>query len=75
MAEDLELENFKVFCEVESGIPADRIYIAYNGQLLGDHKRTLKDYGIVEGDVVVIVNMPQGGGAGGGGGGNGECYL
>ena len=29
--EDLELENFKAFCEAESSIPASDIVIIYNG--------------------------------------------
>ena len=30
--EDLELENFKAFCEAESDIPASDIVIIYNGK-------------------------------------------
>lgn len=77
VAEDLELENFKAFCEVESGIPSGQIGVAYNGQLLVDDKRALKDYGLRDGDVVVIdsvaqpVAAGQGGSAAGGGGGGG----
>lgn len=31
VAEDLELENFKAFCEVESGFPAQEIVIMFKG--------------------------------------------
>lgn len=60
VSEDLELENFKVFCEVESGWPAPEIVISFNGVLLSDDKKSLKDYGVVDGDVVVLQHMPQG---------------
>lgn len=64
VADDLELENFKAFCEVESGIPSAQIGVLHNGQLLGDNKRSLKDYGISDGDVVVIDSIPQAGAGG-----------
>ncbi|KAJ6636808.1 Protein DDI1 like 2 [Pseudolycoriella hygida] len=60
VSEDLELENFKVFCEVESGFSAPEIVISFNGVLLNDEKKSLKDYGIVDGDVVVLQHLPQG---------------
>lgn len=60
VSEDLELENFKVFCEVESGFPAPEIVISFNGVLMSDEKKSLKDYGIVDGDVVVLQHMLQG---------------
>lgn len=64
VADDLELENFKAFCEVESGIPSAQIGVAYNGQLLMDNQKPLKEYGISDGDVVMIDSLPQGGGGG-----------
>jgi DNA damage-inducible protein 1 len=57
VADDLELENFKAFCEVESGFPAAEIIIVFNGQPLMDLKKTLKDYGIREGDVVILQHV------------------
>ncbi|XP_037036787.1 protein DDI1 homolog 2 [Bradysia coprophila] len=57
VSEDLELENFKVFCEVESGFPSAEIVISFNGVLMSDEKKSLKDYGIVDGDVVVLQHM------------------
>lgn len=32
VAEELELENFKAFCEVESGFPANEMVIIFKGQ-------------------------------------------
>lgn len=51
---DLELENLKAFCEVESGIPAGQIVLAHNGRPLMDDKKTLRDYGIKDGDMLVL---------------------
>lgn len=64
VSEDLELENFKAFCEVESGFPAPEIVIAYNGRPLMDDKKSLKEYGIKDGDVVILQHMLQSGGPG-----------
>lgn len=57
VSEDLELENFKAFCEVESGYPAPEIVIAHNGMPLLDDKKSLKDHGIRDGDVVILQHM------------------
>lgn len=60
VSEDLELENFKAFCEIESGFPASEILIAFNGMPLMDNKKSLKDHGIRDGDAVILQRM-QGG--------------
>ena len=54
VSEDLELENFKAFCEVESGIPAAEISLLFNGNVLEDNSKSLKSYGLKEGDMIVI---------------------
>ena len=54
VSEDLELENFKAFCEVESAIPASDIVLVHQGKILDDGAKSLKSYGLKEGDVVVI---------------------
>lgn len=56
---DLELENFKAFCEVESGFPASEIVIAFNGRPLMDNKKSLKDHGVRDGDAVILQHMLQ----------------
>ncbi|XP_031829871.1 DNA damage inducible 1 homolog rngo [Nomia melanderi] len=61
VSEDLELENFKAFCEIESGVPAHEIVIAFNGLPLMDDKKSLKDYGIRDGDAVILQHMHQSG--------------
>lgn len=40
--DDLELQNFKAFCEMESGIPAGEILIAFNGVPLTDGTKTMQ---------------------------------
>ena len=55
--EDLELENFKAFCEAESNIPASDIIIIFNGVPLKDMKKPIKDYGIKDHDMVVLERL------------------
>lgn len=59
VSEDLELENFKAFCEVETGFPASEIAIVFNGMPLLDNKKSLKDLGISDGDAVILQHMFQ----------------
>lgn len=61
VSEDLELENFKAFCEVECGVPALEIVIAFNGRPLMDDKKSLKEHGIRDGDAVILQHMHQSG--------------
>lgn len=63
VSEDLELENFKAFCEVETGFPATEIVIAFNGRPLMDNKMSMKDHGVQDGDAVCLQHMLQTGGA------------
>lgn len=59
VSEELELENFKAFCEVESGFPSSEIVIIYKGQPILDNKKSLKDHGIGDGDVVLLQHSMQ----------------
>ncbi|CAH0557550.1 unnamed protein product [Brassicogethes aeneus] len=60
VSDELELENFKAFCEIESGFPASEIAINFNGMPLLDNKKSLKDHGIRDGDAVVLQHMQSG---------------
>ncbi|XP_058487947.1 protein DDI1 homolog 2 isoform X1 [Solea solea] len=51
---DLELRDFVALCELESGIPAGEIQITYIEQPLKDPTRALGNYGVKDGDVVVL---------------------
>ncbi|CAG9782038.1 unnamed protein product [Diatraea saccharalis] len=57
VSEDLELENFKAFCEIESGFPAKDITLNFNGKPLLDDKKSLKEHGVHDGDVIVLLHM------------------
>jgi len=59
VGEDLEIENFKAFCEVESGIPSAEIGLLFNGVPLTDNTKTLKDFGIKDGDMVIMDRIRQ----------------
>jgi len=54
VSEDLEIENFKAFCEVESGIPSAEMGLLFNGVPLLDNKKSLKDYGVKDGDMIMM---------------------
>lgn len=76
VSEDMELENFKALCEFESGIPAREIAILWNGRPLPDDKRKLQDYGVKDGEVLLLQRMQgQRGSGGGGGGSSGSSVL
>lgn len=59
VADDLELENFKAFCEMESGIPSSQIIVALDGRDLVDDKLSLKDHGVKNGDLVLLKQARQ----------------
>lgn len=59
VSEELELENFKAFCEVESGFPSTEIVITFRGQPLLDDKKSLKEHGVGDGDVVLLQHAMQ----------------
>jgi DNA damage-inducible protein 1 len=54
VSEELELENFKAFCEVESGVPAGEIVIVLNGRPLIGDKTSLKEHGLRDNDMVIL---------------------
>ena len=58
VSDDLELENFKAFCEFESGLPSSEMIVLHNNQPLTDNKKGLKDYGIVDGDMLLLQHAP-----------------
>lgn len=51
---ELELRDFVALCEMETGIPTDEIQIIYIEQPLKDPTRALGNYGVKDGDVVVL---------------------
>uniref|UniRef100_A0A0B6ZW32 Ubiquitin-like domain-containing protein n=1 Tax=Arion vulgaris TaxID=1028688 RepID=A0A0B6ZW32_9EUPU len=57
ISEDLELENFKVLCEIETSVPASEMLVVWNGRPLHDDKLTLKQYGIKNGEIVLVQHL------------------
>jgi DNA damage-inducible protein 1 len=57
VSEDMELENFKALCEVESGFPSAEIVLVFKSRPLIDDKKTLKEFGIKDGDVCVLQHI------------------
>lgn len=54
VAVDMEVENFKALCEVESGVPTAEILLLYNGQPMVGDKKSLQEVGIQDGDMVML---------------------
>ncbi|WAR14340.1 DDI2-like protein [Mya arenaria] len=54
VGEDLELENLKAQCEFELGVPVQRMVLTWNGKPLNDNKKTLKQYGIGNGEMLLL---------------------
>ncbi|XP_066109759.1 protein DDI1 homolog 1 [Saccopteryx bilineata] len=55
LSPDFELRNFRMLCELESGIPAEEIQITYMERLLTDDHSSLGSYGLKDGDVVILL--------------------
>uniref|UniRef100_A0A672ZPL0 Ubiquitin-like domain-containing protein n=1 Tax=Sphaeramia orbicularis TaxID=375764 RepID=A0A672ZPL0_9TELE len=51
---ELELRDFVALCALESGIPDGEIQITYAEETLKDPTRALGNYGVKDGDVVVL---------------------
>ncbi|XP_053451455.1 protein DDI1 homolog 1 [Nycticebus coucang] len=58
---DFELRNFRVLCELESGVPAQEIQIVFMERLLADDHCSLSSYGLKDGDVVVLLQKDSAG--------------
>lgn len=56
--DDLELENVKAFCEAEAGIPTAQIRLTFQGRTLDDDKKAIRDYGVQDGDMLVLAKKP-----------------
>lgn len=54
--EDMELENFIAYCEAEMGTSFNDLQLLYNAKPMTEMKKTLKEFGIVDGDMVLAVN-------------------
>ena len=58
---EIELENFKVLVQVESGVEnMTNMAFFHNGRILMGDKKTLKDFGVADNDVLLFGPLPQG---------------
>ncbi|XP_012787411.2 protein DDI1 homolog 1 [Sorex araneus] len=55
VSSDLQLHNFRLLCELESGIPATETQIFFLERILCDEHSSLGSYGIKDGDVIVLL--------------------
>ena len=44
----------QAFCEIEAGIPSNEIGLLFNGIPLLENTKTLAQYGIKDGDMIVL---------------------
>lgn len=56
VAGDMEIDNFKALCALETNLDAQKIEIYFNGNLLIDSSKTLDSYGVKDGDMLLIKN-------------------
>ena len=54
VTDDMEIENVKAFCEAETSIPAKEITLIFNGNIMNEDKKAIKDYGVKEGDIILM---------------------
>uniref|UniRef100_A0A6G1SG04 Protein DDI1 2 n=1 Tax=Aceria tosichella TaxID=561515 RepID=A0A6G1SG04_9ACAR len=54
--EDMELENLVAYCEAEMGTSFSNLQFLHNARPLTDMKKTLKQYSVQDGDMLLVVN-------------------
>ena len=54
--EDMEISNFKVLCEAESGIKKQYMKLSCDGKELNGNS-TLKNLGVRNGDMIVLIKI------------------
>lgn len=52
--DEMELENFKALCSLESNISVESMTVFFNAQQLSDAKKTMAAYGIKDGDMLLL---------------------
>ncbi|PKI84175.1 DNA damage-inducible protein 1 [Malassezia vespertilionis] len=52
----IEVENFKVFLEADTNIPAEQQVLQFQGTKLEDGKRTLASYGVSDQDLLMLAD-------------------
>ncbi|KAL3861945.1 hypothetical protein ACJMK2_007954 [Sinanodonta woodiana] len=59
VSDDLELENLKAQCEFELGIPTTNFILVWNNIELTDPQKSLRNYGIKNEDMILLVERTQ----------------
>lgn len=54
VSSDIELENFKALCSLETNINVEKMSIFHDGKLLNDLHKPLSLYGIKDGDMLLV---------------------
>lgn len=54
--EDMELENLIAYCQAELGVSFSDLQLIHNTRPLNEMKKTLKELGIVDGDMVLAIS-------------------
>lgn len=54
VSEDLSLQDFKVYVEAETGIDVTSLELVYNNQTMHETEKSLRSYGIRDGEIVLI---------------------
>ena len=52
--DDLEVADFKAFCEAQSDIPSAEMLVIFNGRSMDDDKKKVSDYGLKDGEMVIL---------------------
>lgn len=52
--DDIELENLKAYCEMESGISSSEFSLIFNGESMTDGKKSVQQYGVGDGDMLYL---------------------
>lgn len=57
VSEDMELDNFIAYCEAEMSVSFANLQLLHNVRLLTDMKKSLKQLGIVDKDMILVVSQ------------------
>ncbi|XP_030378236.1 protein DDI1 homolog 2 [Scaptodrosophila lebanonensis] len=75
VAEDLELENLKALCAMEIDSQVEQIVVLFNGQELANDKQALRNFGVRDGDCIMLERRRSTGNRNAGAGGNPSISL
>lgn len=59
VSDEMEVENLKALCSIETGFAVENMAILFNGNALSDNKKTVSQCGIKDGDMLLIQENNQ----------------